>query len=190
MNAALRSTPLGSDRGDDILSVGHKESHDGMLNEYEEPGRDIEECAIPNSPADENDPFGDESDSEVKYRTLTWWQAGVIMIAETISLGILSLPSALAAIGIVPGMILILGLGIIATYTGYVLGQSKLKYPQVHNMADAGEVLLGPIGREVFGLGQVALLIFVMASHILTFSIMRIALFPTPWQLCTNHPSS
>lgn len=29
-------------------------------------------------------------------------QAGMIMIAETISLGILSLPSVLAAIGIVP----------------------------------------------------------------------------------------
>ena len=74
------------------------------------------------------------------------------MIAETISLGILSLPSALAAIGIVPyvhppngrrsqrltvlssGVILIIGLGIIATYTGYVIGQFKLAYPQVHNM--------------------------------------------------------
>ena len=49
-----------------------------------------------------DDPFGDESDSEVKYRTMHWWQAGMIMIAETISLGILSLPSVLAAIGMVP----------------------------------------------------------------------------------------
>lgn len=48
------------------------------------------------------DPFGDETNSEVKYRTLHWWQAGMIMIAETISLGILSLPSVLAAIGLVP----------------------------------------------------------------------------------------
>jgi amino acid permease len=42
------------------------------------------------------------------------------MIAETISLGILSLPSVLARIGLVPGLILIVGLGIIATYTGWV----------------------------------------------------------------------
>lgn len=73
------------------------------------------------------------------------------MIAETISLGILSLPSVLAAVGIVPyvqirndphaltdgassGVILIVGLGIIATYTGYVIGQFKLAYPHVHNM--------------------------------------------------------
>jgi amino acid permease len=56
----------------------------------------------------------------------------IVMIAETISLGILSLPSVLAAIGLVPGIILIAGLGILATYTGYVIGQFKLKYPYVH----------------------------------------------------------
>jgi Transmembrane amino acid transporter protein len=39
-------------------------------------------------------------------------------------------------------------------------------------MADAGEVLLGAIGREFFGLAQITFLVFVMASHILTFSIM------------------
>ena len=55
------------------------------------------------------------------------------MIAETISLGILSLPSVLAAVGMVPGIILLLGLGIIATYTAYVLGQFKLAYPHVSN---------------------------------------------------------
>ena len=50
-------------------------------------------------------------------------QAALIMIAETVSLGILSLPSVLATIGFVPGIVLIIGLGLLATYTGYVLGQ-------------------------------------------------------------------
>jgi amino acid permease len=53
------------------------------------------------------------------------------MIAETISLGILSLPSVLATVGLVPGFLLILGLGVIATYTGYVIGQFKERYPWV-----------------------------------------------------------
>lgn len=94
------------------------------------------------------------------------------MIAETISLGILSLPSALATLGIVGGEILIVGLGILATYTGYTLGQFKLRYPHVHSMADAGEVLMGPFGREVLGTAQLLFLIFTMGSHILTFSKM------------------
>jgi hypothetical protein len=37
-------------------------------------------------------------------------------------------------------------------------------------MADAGEVLMGGFGRESFGTGQLLFLIFLMASHILTFT--------------------
>jgi hypothetical protein len=70
------------------------------------------------------------------------------------------------------GIIVIIGLGMAATYTGYVIGQFKAQYPHVHNMADAGEVLLGVIGREVFGVAQIIFLVFIMGSHILTFSIM------------------
>ncbi|OJJ58068.1 hypothetical protein ASPSYDRAFT_1178640 [Aspergillus sydowii CBS 593.65] len=118
------------------------------------------------------DPFGAEETGEVKYRTLEWWQCGMIMIAETISLGILSLPSAMATLGLVPCIILIIGLGVVATYTGYVLGQFKLAYPHIHSMADAGEVLLGRFGREVLGAAQLLFLIFIMGSHILTFMVM------------------
>jgi amino acid permease len=120
------------------------------------------------------------------------------MIAETISLGILSLPSVLATIGMVPGAILIVALGAIATYSGYVIGQFKGAHPwvrvlrfriiiyifsltrfvQVHNMADAGYVLFKPLGprwaifgREFLGAAQTIFLIFSMASHILTWTI-------------------
>lgn len=99
-------------------------------------------------------------------------KCGIIMVAETIALGILSLPSTLATLGLVPGVILIIGLGLLATYTGYTIGQFKLAYPHVHNMADAGEVLAGPVGRELFGFAQMIFLIFLMGSHVLTFSIM------------------
>lgn len=39
-------------------------------------------------------------------------------------------------------------------------------------MADAGEVLLGRVGREVLGTAQLIFLIFIMGSHILTFIVM------------------
>ncbi|KAJ5125027.1 uncharacterized protein N7515_008852 [Penicillium bovifimosum] len=123
------------------------------------------------------EPFGNEEHAETKYRTLLWWQCGMIMIAETISLGILSLPSAVAVLGLVPAVILIVGLGGVATYTGYVIGQFKLRYPQVHSMGDAGEVLFRPLGiprfgREFLGTAQLLFLIFIMGSHILTFTVM------------------
>ena len=120
---------------------------------------------------DAGDPFGDEADSAVKYRTMAWWQASIVMIAETISLGILSLPSVLASIGIVPGVLMIVALGLIATYTGYTMYQFKKVYPHVHNMADVGQIWFGAVGREVFGAAQVIFLIFTMGSHVLTFTI-------------------
>ena len=68
-------------------------------------------------------------------------------------------------------VILLLGLGLLATYTGYVIGQFRWRYPHIQSLADAGEILLGPIGREVFGTGQLLLVVFIMASHLLTFSV-------------------
>ncbi|PLB51048.1 amino acid transporter [Aspergillus steynii IBT 23096] len=141
-------------------------AHDADREEKHEK-REYEDCA----PAYE-DPFGNEENAEVQYRTLHWWQCGMIMIAETISLGILSLPSAVASLGLAPAVVLIVGLGIVATYTGYVIGQFKLRYPHVHSMADAGEVMLGRFGRELLGTAQLLFLVFIMGSHILTFIVM------------------
>ena len=38
-------------------------------------------------------------------------------------------------------------------------------------MADAGDVMCGRIGREVLELGQLMFMIFLMASHVLTFTV-------------------
>ncbi|KIP08747.1 hypothetical protein PHLGIDRAFT_507405 [Phlebiopsis gigantea 11061_1 CR5-6] len=99
---------------------------------------------------------------------MVWWKAAALMLAETVSLGILSIPSVFASLGMVAGCILVIGLGALATMTGYMIGMFKLRYPQVHNMADAGYILAGPIGREVLGGAQVIFLVFVCGSHVLT----------------------
>jgi hypothetical protein len=97
---------------------------------------------------------------------------------ESISLGIFALPSTLATVGLIPGIILLFTLGLLSTYTGYTVGQFKLAYPAVHNMADACRVLfsgLGPrwgrFGFEFCGVAFTLFLIFIMGSHILTWVI-------------------
>ncbi|KAL5335057.1 transmembrane amino acid transporter protein-domain-containing protein [Aspergillus crustosus] len=117
------------------------------------------------------DVFGDEEDAEIKYKVLSWWQAGFLMVAETVSIGILSLPSVVATLGLVPAIILLIGFGLMSTYTGYTIGQFRWAYPHVQSMADAGEVLAGTFGREFLGMGQLLLIVFIMASHILTFTV-------------------
>lgn len=93
------------------------------------------------------------------------------MVAETVSLGVLSLPAAVAGLGLAPAVVILLSLGVIASYTGYVIGQFKWRYPHISSVADAGEVLMGRFGREVLFGGQMLYLIFLMASHLLTFTV-------------------
>ena len=42
-----------------------------------------------------------DNPSEVQYKTMDWWHCGLLMIAECISLGVLSLPHAMAVLGLV-----------------------------------------------------------------------------------------
>lgn len=103
-------------------------------------------------------------------------QAGMVMIAETISLGILSLPGVLAAVGLVPGIVLMLVMGVMSTYSGLIMGEFRQAYPWVQNFGDAAEVMGRPLGmgrlfQEIFGAAQTIFQIFVMGSHILTWTI-------------------
>ena len=52
------------------------------------------------------------------------------MIAEIVSNGMLSLPSSLAVVGLVPGVILIVFLGIFGTFTSWLLIQFKIRHPE------------------------------------------------------------
>ncbi|OCL07664.1 hypothetical protein AOQ84DRAFT_222646 [Glonium stellatum] len=127
--------------------------------------------------------FGNEEGAAIHYRTMEWWHAGILMLAETISLGVLALPQSVATLGLVPGLLLIFFLGISATYTGYIIGQFKQAFPQVQSFADAGELIAGPIGREVMAVSQMLILVFIMAAHVLSFSIAMNVL--TEHSLCS-----
>lgn len=82
----------------------------------------------------------------------------------------------LAAVGLVPGIILIVALCAMSTYSGIVLGEFRKAYPFVQNFGDAVQVIgesikMGRLFQEVFGWGQVIFQIFVMGSHIQTWTI-------------------
>ncbi|KAI7457208.1 hypothetical protein KC351_g18770, partial [Hortaea werneckii] len=65
-----------------------------------------------------------------------------VMIAETVSLGILSLPSALATLGYIPGILLILTLGLLSWYTGHIIYQLKMQhFASMHSYADIFDIL-------------------------------------------------
>lgn len=115
----------------------------------------------------ENDVFGREETHDIKYKSLSWPMTAVLMIAEIVSNGMLSLPSSLAAVGMVPGLIIIVFLGVFATYTSWLLVQFKLRHPEVHNMGDAGFIMFGPIGRELLSFGTICFAIFGTGGQLL-----------------------
>ena len=96
----------------------------------------------------------------MKSKALTWQFLAFLIIAEIVSIGMLSLPAALAVIGIVPGVILIVFLGVFATFTSWILIQFKLRHPEVHNMGDTGLILAGPVRREVLAEGTIIFAVF------------------------------
>ncbi|KAI4914193.1 hypothetical protein J4E85_010705 [Alternaria conjuncta] len=136
-----------------------------LIQSQSTPSADLEGQA---APAEEQDVFGNEEGAEIQYKTCKWCQ---VMLAENVSLGVLALPQALAILGLVPGLLCICFLGIIATYTGYLIGEFKLAHPSVANYADCGMLMSGPVLREVLAVGQLLVLIFIMGAHILTFAV-------------------
>jgi len=108
---------------------------------------------------------------DIQYRTMSWRMAYYAMTAETVALGVLSLPSVFATLGYVPGVILVLFFGVISTYTGFNLGQFRLNHPEICNFGDAGYVLKGKVGRFFCSTGMCLFLIFLVGAHCLAGSI-------------------
>lgn len=71
---------------------------------------------------------------------------------------------------ILRGVVVILGIGILTTYTGLIIGQVKCRFVHIHTMADAGWKPWGDAGRKIMGMSQLTFFIFGMGSHILAFS--------------------
>lgn len=120
---------------------------------------------------DSDDVFGHEQHSTIKYKTLSWQIVSILMIAEIVSNGMLSLPSSLAVVGLAPGLLLIIFLGLFAAYTSLLLVRFKLNHPSVHNMGDAGQILFGAFGREIFAFGTLFFAVLLAGGQMLSGQI-------------------
>jgi hypothetical protein len=112
-----------------------------------------------------------QRDGNPKFHQLGWKRLTILAMVEAIALGSLGLPRAFARLGMIAGVFLSIGIGLVAMYAAYNIGQVKLKFPQVSHYADVGSLLFGPFGSSVFIGAFVSLLIFVVGSHCLTGAI-------------------
>ena len=93
------------------------------------------------------------------------------------------MPSAFASLGMVAGVIVTVGLGLIAIYTSYIVGQVKLKHPHVQHYADAVALMWGRFGYELASVMFVLFLVLLTGSHVLTGTIAWINIVGKP-DLC------
>lgn len=68
-----------------------------------------------------------------------------------LGLGVLSIPTAFNALGIIPGTICLCAIATITTWSGYTIGAFKLRHRDVYGIDDVGCLLFGRAGRVVFG---------------------------------------
>lgn len=111
------------------------------------------------------------AEGNAHFHRLGWKRLTVVLIVEAIALGCLSLPAAFATLGMVAGVILTVGIGLIAIYTSYIVGQVKLAFPEVSHYADAGRLMMGKFGYELVGIMFSLQLTFLVGSHCLTGTI-------------------
>lgn len=72
----------------------------------------------------------------------------VVMIKTQIGLGVLSIPSAFDALGVIPGVLCMIGIGGTITWGNYVVGRFRLNHPEVYSIVDVGEMMGGKFGKE------------------------------------------
>ncbi|KAH7882791.1 transmembrane amino acid transporter protein-domain-containing protein [Phlebopus sp. FC_14] len=115
------------------------------------------------------DVFDEDSAShQIRYKTLSWQFVACLMVSEIVSNGLLSLPSALAVVGIVPALVLIIFLGLFGLFTAKLLIDFKSNHPGVHNMGDAGLLMWDSLAREVLSAGTIIFAISGTGSLLLT----------------------
>lgn len=102
------------------------------------------------------------------FHRLGWKRLTIVLIVQSVALGSLSLPASFATLGMVAGIILTIGMGVIAIYASYIVGLVKLKYPHLPHYVDFGRLLMGGFGDKIFAVAFVVLMTLTTGSHCLT----------------------
>ncbi|KIR75313.1 hypothetical protein I310_01592 [Cryptococcus deuterogattii CA1014] len=115
--------------------------------------------------------WGEITEDGPNYRNLGFSRAVVLQIKSQIGLGVLGLPATFGIVGMIPGIILIIVMAAIITWTNYTIGTFKRNHPHVYSVGDAAGVLLGRIGKEVIGVAYLLQMITGVGSTMLSVSI-------------------
>ncbi|CAD0105792.1 unnamed protein product, partial [Aureobasidium uvarum] len=111
--------------------------------------------------------FGQLDEESPKYRNVSLLGTIALMMKTQIGLGVLSIPSVFDTLGMIPGIICLIVIGAITTWSDYMIGVFKLKHPEVYAINDVGGMLFGRVGREALGSGilSISIALNALSTH-------------------------
>ncbi|KAF4976073.1 hypothetical protein FZEAL_7220 [Fusarium zealandicum] len=115
--------------------------------------------------------FGTIQDGGPNYRNVGWIGTSVLMMKSQIGLGVLSIPASFDVLGLIPGIICLIAIAAVTTWSDYIVGKFKLRHPEVYGIDDAAGLMFGRVGKEFFGLAYCLLTICIAGSGMLGISI-------------------
>ena len=107
-----------------------------------------------------DDVFGEISEGGPNYRDVGVFGTSVLMMKTQIGLGVLSIPLNFDTLGMIPGVICLLVIGGITTWSDYMVGVFKINHPTVYGIDDVGELIAGKTGRYIMAT------VFVLCKYI------------------------
>lgn len=105
------------------------------------------------------------------FRGVSCFGAAVLIAKTQFGLGVLGLPQTFQVFGFVPGLICLVSLCAISTWTGWVVGQFRIRHPHIYSIGDAAEMMFGVVGREFMGVAFWLFYALCYGASVLTFSI-------------------
>ncbi|KAL4895931.1 transmembrane amino acid transporter protein-domain-containing protein [Aspergillus ambiguus] len=82
-----------------------------------------------------------QSRDTIQYRTCSWQKTAALLFSEYICIAIMSFPWSFSILGLVPGLLLTVGVALIVLYTSLTIWKFCLRNPQVRDVCDIGKCL-------------------------------------------------
>ncbi|KAJ4523690.1 hypothetical protein HRR83_000337 [Exophiala dermatitidis] len=96
-------------------------------------------------------PTVQEGDTIPRRISVGWLGTVALMMKTQIGLGVLSIPAVFDVLGLIPGVICLLVIAAITTWSDYMVGMFKLRHRDVYSIDDAGALMFGKTGRYILG---------------------------------------
>ncbi|KAE8367055.1 transmembrane amino acid transporter protein-domain-containing protein [Aspergillus caelatus] len=128
-----------------------------------------------------DDVFGEVTENGPNYRNVGWIGTVALMMKSQIGLGVLSIPTAFDTLGIVPGIVCLLAIAVITTWSNYMIGAFKLRHRSVFSIDDVDWIFVSGSGMLSLSIGLnavsthgVCTAVFVAVAAILGFMFSSI----------------